>query len=66
MGVQILSSALSPLLLPNELHAIFGRIGLMFSRTLAEAYELLEPHGAAWEQQLRADMQVSSTQTLTA
>lgn len=30
----------------------------MFSNTLAEAYELLEPHGAAWDQQLRADMQV--------
>ena len=55
---QILSGALSPLMLPSELHSIFGRIGLMFSRTLAEAYELLEPHGAAWEQQLRADMQV--------
>ena len=56
--LQILSGALAPLLLPAELHSIFGRIGLMFSRTLAEAYELLEPHGAAWEQQLRADMQV--------
>lgn len=54
----ILSGALAPLLLPEELHSIFGRIGLMFSRTLAEAYELLEPHGEAWEQQLRADMQV--------
>ena len=32
----------------------------MFSRTLAEAYDLLEPHGPAWEQQLRADMQVSA------
>ncbi|KAL4452640.1 hypothetical protein ABPG75_008302 [Micractinium tetrahymenae] len=53
----ILSGALSPLLLPEELHSIFGRIGLMFSRTLAEAYELLEPHGDTWEQQLRADMQ---------
>jgi hypothetical protein len=56
--LQILSGALAPLLLPVELHSIFGRIGLMFSRTLAEAYELLEPHGPAWEQQLRADMQV--------
>ena len=56
--LHILSGALSPLLLPEELHSIFGRIGLMFSRTLAEAYELLEPHGAAWEQQLRADTQV--------
>lgn len=54
----ILSGALSPLMLPEELHSIFGRIGLMFSRTLAEAYELLEPHGEAWEQQLRADIQV--------
>ena len=34
----------------------------MFSRTLAEAYDLLEPHGPAWEQQLRADMQVSKQQ----
>ena len=56
--LQILSGALTPLLLPAELASIFGRIALMFSRTLAEAYELLEPHGAAWEQQLRADVQV--------
>lgn len=55
--LQILSGALTPLLLPSEVHSIFGRIALMFSRTLAEAYELLEPHGAAWEQQLRADVQ---------
>jgi hypothetical protein len=55
--LHILAGALGPLLLPQELHSIFGRIALMFSRTLAEAYELLEPHGAAWEQQLRADTQ---------
>lgn len=56
--LTILSGALAPLLLPAELHGILGRIALMFSRTLSEAYELLEPHGPAWEQQLRADVQV--------
>ena len=56
--LHILSGVLTPLLLPSELHTVFGRIGLMFSRILAEAYELLEPHGAAWEQQLHADVQV--------
>ena len=55
--LQILRGVLEPLLLPAELHSIFGRIALMFSRTLAEAYTLLEPHGGAWEQQLRADVQ---------
>ncbi|KAL4854749.1 Histidinol-phosphate aminotransferase 2 [Chlorella vulgaris] len=55
--LTILSGALAPLLLPAELHGILGRIALMFSRTLSEAYELLEPHGPAWEQQLRADVQ---------
>ncbi|PSC74274.1 vacuolar sorting-associated chloroplastic [Micractinium conductrix] len=55
--LHILTGALGPLLLQEELHSIFGRIAIMFSNTLAEAYELLEPHGAAWDQQLRADMQ---------
>lgn len=55
--LQILSGVLSPLLLPSELHSIFGRVALMFSRTLAEAYGLLEPHGGAWQQQLRADVE---------
>ena len=55
--LQILRGVLEPLLLPAELHSIFGRIALMYSRTLAEAYTLLEPHGGAWEQQLRADVQ---------
>ena len=55
--LQILTSVLQPLLLPEELHSIFGRISLMFSRTLAEAYDLLDSHGPAWEQQLRADVE---------
>ena len=54
--LQILSGVLSPLLLPSELHSIFGRVGLMFSRTLAEAYALIEPRGGAWQQQLQADV----------
>lgn len=53
--LQILSSVLAPLLLPRELHAIFGRVQLMFSCTLAEVYGLLEPQSPAWQQQLQAD-----------
>lgn len=51
--LQILSGVLLPLLLPAELHSIFGRVALMFSGTLVEAFALLEPRGPAWEQQLK-------------
>jgi hypothetical protein len=56
--LQVLAGALGPLLSHEELHSIFGRIAAMFARTLAEAFDLLEPHGPPWERQLRADVEV--------
>ena len=38
-----LLQVLSPLLLPEELHFIFGRVSMLFSKTLADAYARLEP-----------------------
>ncbi len=38
-----LLQVLSPLLLPEELHFIFGRVGMLFSKSLADAYARLEP-----------------------
>lgn len=34
---------LSPLLLEEELHIIFGRVSNLFSKSLADAYARLEP-----------------------
>ena len=34
---------LSPLLLDEELHYIFGRVSTLFSKSLADAYARLEP-----------------------
>ena len=34
---------LSPLLLEEELHIIFGRVSTLFSKSLADAYARLEP-----------------------
>jgi hypothetical protein len=34
---------LAPLLLPEELHFIFGRVATLFSKSLADAYARLEP-----------------------
>ena len=34
---------LSPLLLPEELHFIFGRVATLFSKSLADSYARLEP-----------------------
>ena len=37
-GVQVLS----PLLLEEELHGVFGRVGVLFSKSLTEAFSRLE------------------------
>lgn len=34
---------LSPILLPTDLHSIFGRVAALFSKSLAEAFTRLEP-----------------------
>lgn len=34
---------LSPILLPADLHSIFGRVAALFSKSLAEAFSRLEP-----------------------
>ena len=47
---------LTPLLQPEELRFVFGRIALLFSRSLAEAYGCLQPLGAAGEAQAAADL----------
>ncbi|BDA47885.1 probable vacuolar protein sorting-associated protein 54 [Coccomyxa sp. Obi] len=53
--LRILSQVLSPLLLDEELHYIFGRVSTLFSKSLADAYARLEPLGPAWEAQCHAD-----------
>jgi hypothetical protein len=37
------AQVLSPLLLEEELHIIFGRVSALFSKSLADAYARLEP-----------------------
>ena len=54
--LQILSSVLSPLLLPWEVHKIFTHVGGLFSVSLANAFRNLESKGPGWEQQLKADL----------
>ncbi len=39
----MLLQVLSPLLLDEELHYIFGRVSTLFSKSLADAYARLEP-----------------------
>ena len=51
-----MGQVLTPLLQPEELHFVFGRIALLFSRSLAEAYGRLQPLGGAGEAQAAADL----------
>ncbi|KAA6426324.1 MAG: VPS54 isoform 2 [Trebouxia sp. A1-2] len=54
--LRILSQVLSPILLPADLHSIFGRVAALFSKSLAEAFSRLEPRGMGWEAQCGADL----------
>eukprot|EP00884_Botryococcus_braunii_P007920 jgi/Botrbrau1/17129/Bobra.0157s0028.2 len=55
--IRILSQVLSPILLEQELHLIFGEVAAVFSRSLADAFASLEPAGQAWEMQRSTDAQ---------
>ncbi|KAK9833584.1 hypothetical protein WJX81_008635 [Elliptochloris bilobata] len=54
--LRILGQVLMPLLQLEELRFVFGRIAMLFSRSLAEAYGRLQPLGAAGEAQAAADL----------
>ncbi|KAK9830219.1 hypothetical protein WJX72_010418 [[Myrmecia] bisecta] len=56
--LRILSQVLTPLLLPEELNFIFGRVGALFSKSLADAFSHIEPRGAGWQAQCQADLQL--------
>eukprot|EP00891_Asterochloris_glomerata_P002136 jgi/Astpho2/2136/Aster-x1055 len=54
--LRILSQVLTPLLLPEECEQIFGRVGLVFSKSLADSFERLLPQGSAWAAQCASDV----------
>jgi len=53
--LRVLSGVLVPLMTPEDLGTVFGRISILFAATLAESYARLEPRGEAWEAQRKAD-----------